>query len=524
MRQARTLTGRGERLLLALVILLFVIYALCLIIQGTGTFADVLRGYYSLDQWQHGGNFNTLTYKDGCAQSSVFLSWWTPGQYLLPFALMKTVLPRLAEAQNVLILLFLFLALTGYYRLFKVLGFDRRISLLALLLIESHQLFFWQTLLYYGGSLFELGLLPWFLLFLLYIQKKAHWRSVIYLVLPALMLFTFKATFLLHTFTGLLALFLLAGKGKPAFRTALISSGLVVAAGCYFAFLQFGETPSTAFDYGTYDSVPNSAWTDCTNAMASVSGIFTGIAPILHKVLLHETRFNGLSFSLLLLLALATLLLFVKIYRSGNPGARFLVIFTGGFFGMMSLLYLSDKAVSYDLRHFAPLSFCFFPFILRELYKRLPAWSVVIVSGLLISANLTLFTIRRWQFPEKMQAFNGLLYTNREAHILKNLQELRQRQGRERDLYAISDYWLPVMALGNADVIPYRLKNSQIVLCSGMELDHPPALHPDDWFNCHDRIIFILKAGEKLPLPFRKYRAAVNWIENGELRVICLTK
>ena len=280
----------SDRILLRSILLLFGIMSLSALIFGNGTFVDVMRGYVSMDQFLDGEAFNTLNYNLASGKVSYFIAWWTPGQYLLPYSLKLLGLP-LWFSQGIWIALFTGLSLLGYYRLFQHFGFSKNRSLLSVLIIQTNQLFFWNTILYYGGSLFEIGLLPWFILFLLKIKSPFSWKESIMYVLVALGLFFFKATFLLHAGIGLAVLLLGYKKLNIKNIAWILFSGLVIFAICYFGFLQFGETPSGTTELGNYNSIPNSFWLDFMTPLASLFGVFSNLSVILFKLLPYEKTY-----------------------------------------------------------------------------------------------------------------------------------------------------------------------------------------------------------------------------------------
>ena len=467
--------ARKEKLLTQLIVLILTSQIVLGFIYGVGTFADVLRGYYSLIQWQNGGNFNELSYANG--EFTVFNAWWTPGQFCLPYLIQSISGIGLHAAQCILILISLVIAVLSYYKLFRYLGFSVKISLVSLIVIVSNQLFFWQSMLYYGGSLFELALLPAFLLFLLKLKNsEATTKNLFILILFSLALFFLKATFLLHAGIGIIALLVFSRIKDYQRILKFILSGVFIYALCYFCFLQFGESPSSAIDIGSYDNIPNSTILDLTNAFSSIPGIFTNVTPLLQKTLLLHPQYQVAAYFLFGLFTLIALHIAKYIWNTFNLEARFLLVYGAVFFLFMSILYLQNNAVSYDLRHFAPIVFCFFPFCIS--YVKILIRSRTVINAflvLLISGNIGLFVVKRIQFSQRMERTGELYFTKEETNIYKALAKIPKINNDQ--LIIIEDYWLPAFWLPNKNILPVYKENDQIYLLSGMELDHAEQLN-----------------------------------------------
>lgn len=457
-----------DKVLLGIVVFIFLIYCIGTFWLESATFVDVLRGYVSMEQFLNGENFNTLNYQLASEKVSYFVAWWTPGQYILPYGL-KSLGMSLQTAQSILICSFLGVSLIGYLRLFRFFGFSPTISLLSILLILTNHLFFWNSLMYFGGSLFELALLPWFLVFLLKIESFSVKTGLIYFAL-ALVLFFLKATFLIHVGIGLGVLLLGYKSFQKKESAIIVLTGLSILAVCYFSFLQFGETPSSAVDNGMYNSIPNNVWNDIFTPFASIVGIPFAVGTFVQKMLPYYSWIGYIGYGIMALLSLYSLYLFRKISKISNKHQR-LVLFSVIFLGLFILFYLTNRAISYDFRHFAPLAFVFVPFLLKELrlYIKSVKFYYLLVFGV-IALNVLFYTVKRLSVPGSMKEMNGIYYSNDRRNALSYLHFQDNKVPKEPTIFLIGTWNLEPIWSGT-NVIPVVYKNGDWLLISGMEID-----------------------------------------------------
>lgn len=469
---------------------------------GNGTFVDVLRGYVSMEQFLKGDAFNTLNYDLGAEKVSYFVAWWTPGQYVLPYLFKLIGLP-LWLSQGIWIVFFTGISLLGYFRLFQHFGFTKNKSLLSVLIIQTNQLFFWNTLLYFGGSLFELGLLPWFVLFVLKLKSSFNWKEAAKYAGLAIVLFFFKATFLIHVGIGLAVL--LVGYKKRSIQDLglIFITGIVVLAVCYFGFLQFGDTPGATHEWGNYDSIPNSFWMDWMIPFTSLFGVFTNIATVVLKYFSHEKESFYIALILFPILTFLGIWLLKRVYTISED-AKKLVVYTLLFFACFLYFYLTEKAVSYDLRHFAPLVFCFVPFGLDLVQKIVRKHSIfAVVLNLLLLFNLALFAVQRLDFWFDMSEHQGLFYTRDEKLTIDNLNQVFKKSP-QNSVLLLEDNWFVLPAISDREIIPIYASNGTWYLKSGIEINHPKRFD----FHCldtFDNLILLDNGKQDLKMKLKKW-------------------
>src|ERR1700712_1663543 len=107
-------------------------------------FPDPSWGFQVMRATEQGHAFNTLPSPDPtniAVDKTVFLSWWSPGQYLLPYAFKKLLWLNTGKATALAIVLCSVLGLLGYFKLFKRLGFTPVIAATSIAFIACQNYF-----------------------------------------------------------------------------------------------------------------------------------------------------------------------------------------------------------------------------------------------------------------------------------------------------------------------------------------------------------------------------------------------
>ena len=344
--------------------ILLLIYFTLLLLFGTTTFADALRGYEILNQYEEIGIWNSLSYpSDFLNNVHYFVSWWSPGQWLLPYLLMKiTSFESIQIIQNLIIIFCLILCVFGYTLLFKKLGFSSTTRWLALMCIVTNQLFYWQTLMYFGGDLLLLAIFPFFILLLIDEKQKSFlwYFSFTAIVLIGLIA---KNTFVVIIICALIFMLTKKGIKKPKIQFYIFFSTLsiLLIVAFYLLHLKWGETPGSATDTEGYSGVPNDWIGDLFYGIGSPFGIFSRITFIVQKIAGNIGFINAFQ----LVPGLISILFIVYLTKRPISTYQQLIIrFTLPFIGFFCLMFILNQAVSYEMRHFAPVAFLFFPGII----------------------------------------------------------------------------------------------------------------------------------------------------------------
>lgn len=446
---------------LILVLAIFVAYVIYIVLHGVGQFADTLRGYEIINQMNVGGECNTLSYPSVQKPIySYFVTWWSPAQWVLPYLLIK-IGASIQVAQGILIVVFTAIGLWSSYRLFQHLEFSKVISIVSVLLIASNAFVGHQFIQYTGGDLFAFGLLPLFILIVLKSKDKSWFLFGLTFIVSIVLGSFFKNTFLLYAAALTGALILSEIRNVLKFTIPSIVGAAIV----YFGFLQFGETPGSSVDIVGYGSVTNSFFNDVFIPIGSLLGsVFNGDGII--KVI-----GEGYSLGLYVLLSLITaMILFFSWKKTLSQNGRVILIFTVVFTLLMMILFLRDSAVSYNSRHFAPVTFLLIPFILKLVEYKLKKWMQLSLILGLVLFGLLITGLRMNSYTANYSDYNGYHVTQNERDIIEGIN--RWSKNHPDGLVILRDRWhlMPLISAKNKISIKGVSDSSYVV--SGMELNY----------------------------------------------------
>lgn len=132
-----------------------IVFGILLYISPPAIFPDPANGFHVMRSMEMGGAFNHFIKPDqeNIAQNtSEFLSWWSPGQYLVPYAFKLLLGINTGQASALTITLCQLLGIWGFFSFFKKIGFTPLISALSILFIASQQFFVVPYVFYNGGG------------------------------------------------------------------------------------------------------------------------------------------------------------------------------------------------------------------------------------------------------------------------------------------------------------------------------------------------------------------------------------
>jgi hypothetical protein len=459
-------------------LLIYIVYMVCF---GIGTFADPLRGFEILQQYTQGANWNTLNYPNPHGSYRFFVAWWAPAQWYIPYLLMCLLGNHFQLIQQILVVVCSVVGLYFYYRLFLRLNFSRTIALTSLLIIVTNQLFYWHFFLYYGGDLFVLAYFPVLVLFLLKLSATFNIKNLLTFFACSLLGIFLKNCFLIFTLAGCIFIIFNAAlyqKIHIAKLFALLFTTLIIFTVGYFAFLKYGVTPSQSIEIGTYDHIPNTYLNDFFVPFASVFGIFSRILPISLKAVAHSSKWTLLLEIVEIMLFTINILVFIFYFRKNggdkqtNQQKNLLVYFVLPILCAFFLLYIKNVAISYEMRHFAPLSFLLTPIFIAYISPiRLKKFLFSVIL-LVCFTDILLFAENACQLKKDRSYFGDVLLQKSESQLLNkiNLWDKHTKNG----LIVSENYWLPIFGKKNNDKIGLRLQKTQWHVVSGMEIDSPP--------------------------------------------------
>lgn len=245
--------AHAEKLLWMIIMTAIVIASVSCLLASVTTFPDSGWGFLTWKNMQHGGGFNILPEPDpdNIAENTyTFLTWWSPGQYLIPGGIAAFTGIKIGWAMAITSILFTVSGITGCYFLFEKLRFNQQTSMLSILVLCCQV----QTLLpfsvYNGGEVLIFGVAPWFLLSCIDFKLKPF--PLLLLVLLSWLGFIAKSSFLLLAASGFLFIFLSWISQRITFKQLVVKTswlfiaGLAIILPIFFLFLQKGNNPSAA--------------------------------------------------------------------------------------------------------------------------------------------------------------------------------------------------------------------------------------------------------------------------------------
>jgi hypothetical protein len=356
-----------------------------------------------------------------------FVSWWSPGQWLFPAILNRLFGLRLGLASLWVTAACLLSGFTGFYRVFTRFGFSPTVSALSLLLILAGSTMYYSLLLYQGGEILEFGVFPWFLYFLIGLNRLTvlAWLLVFCGLFAC---FLAKTTLLLY---GILAVIAKAVEWmrRPSPRRSLAGAAALLAGPVlclpvvFFAYLARGPRPALFREFhldGAAVLVPSSG------PLISVLSMQQWIIR-LNRVFFTPDQWAARVFPLAIYLIIFSALLFLvfKVSRMDAVSLsykRFWMVLYLGLSAFFILIYLFQANIDYSSRHFKLLGYLTLPGLLQYAYSRTrPIRSQALVLILLLLAGSDfLYLKQKWTHNR----YISINYFYRNLDDLQNMDQL----------------------------------------------------------------------------------------------------
>ncbi|MBS0547606.1 MAG: hypothetical protein JSR24_07650 [Proteobacteria bacterium] len=200
-------------------------------------FSDSAYGFMVWDSMVRGAAFNHATmpdFADIARDRSLFMTVWSPGQYLFAGALERLGL-GLGTGMTVVTTLFTVLGLVGWYRLYRAWNFPVLSAAVALAITAGSRHFALPFGIYNGGEVLLFGGMPWFLLLLKRWQGLSAAQAIGLLAAIAALAFL-KLSGILFAFSALAAVVIcdLWPPRQARWRRPVVAALLVVVFGAAF--------------------------------------------------------------------------------------------------------------------------------------------------------------------------------------------------------------------------------------------------------------------------------------------------
>ena len=334
-----------------------------------------------------GSSFNTFVSPDQSDISqnySEFLTWWSPGQYVIPWFFKLIAGFNTGQGIVVTVTIAQLLGIAGFYSFFKKIGFTPFIATISLVFIFCQEAFMIPYVYYNGGEILLFAFEGWFLYGCL-VLKKPGLKLVLFVLLSGFIGFFLKSSFLWMYAAGLCCLWIKLstnGTGIGEWIKKAIWIGIPAAvsqAAIYIFYISKGQSPVSTAN-GLRLTVQ-------TFSFPLASPILSGFSvdDLLHTLIYNTWKpiFNsGPGVIILILIALLSVLLIFSIisYVPNNNYRLFIVVFYLSAVLFFGSAYLRQLNISYESRHFRIIGLLIVPGIIYLVSKFSRAYKFLFAS------------------------------------------------------------------------------------------------------------------------------------------------
>lgn len=410
------------------------ILGILIFIAPPSIFPDPGWGFEVMRSMQRGRPFNTLVSPDSnniALDHGEFLSWWSPGQYLIPYFLQTVLWLNTGKAVALTIALCSLVGLTGYYQLFKRLGFTPWLSALSVAFIAAQNYFILPFIFYPGGEVLLFAFTGWFLYGCFGIVR-INWQSAAFLFLAGIMGFICKSSALWMYAAGLACIWLNISAGKKL--KGWLRNGVLIAipaaaalAIVYFGYISKGANPSDAA--GSWLVKPETFTYPLASPLLSglsVDEMFNGL--IYHPDV--PVLSYPLSIVVIIVMAVGSLFLTRSIIRN-IPYKKYRLVFVAFYIAgtlFFSYLYLKQATVTFEGRHFRVIGILALPgfiYLIGKTKALRIAFLVVWIA--FISWELVYFTSGYWINRKAAHGVSGLAQQGYDKETINTITTLDAR-------------------------------------------------------------------------------------------------
>jgi hypothetical protein len=362
---------------------------------------DSSMGFLTLQSSLEHGDYNRIHHpvvSDLTKDTMVFVAWWTPGQYLIPYWVSRALALDIGFALRLVALFCSVAGLAGCYLLYTKLGFNRRCVCLSLIVICSQHYFLKNSSMYSGGDLLLFAAAPFAVLGVFGGLASFASRALVvavacfvalFLKASALTLFLALTLYLAFEIHGWPSAHRLANGGwKPAIRQLLTLGGImaVYVVAAYLIYLSKEETISASarpWDTSSFERL----WGIPVALAGPVYGAFSFLESYNTKTLFIPMGFLGLF----------------AVYKLGcrDQGAnltayrRLFVASYVAFVVFFSYAYIRGMSISYESRHFRVLGLLLLPGLIQVLLR---SRHQAMLSAAIVMLSLFSLVLYHWEF------------------------------------------------------------------------------------------------------------------------------
>jgi hypothetical protein len=356
-------------------------YAIVGAVAGSAMYSDSGWGFLGWDN-RHGLPFNHAFRPDRADFANdepAFLSWWSPGQHVLP-GLGEMAGLGLGQSMVAVVALFSLMGLAGWFVLYLSFGFAPASAAIAVAVIACMRHFSVPFGIYNGGEVLLFGGAPWFLV-LLWRLREFRWTAVLPLVLATAIVTFLKLSGILLAACAIGAAAGSAGQwlSRESIRRGFVAGVTIATIGLAFYFLWAarGESPATnnAMQAGDWLVIPRFAVL-AAGMIASGSLSFGDLASYI--VLNPRAPLLGSLLVLYLAFLPVAVAIFVFVWwrlrRSHADYLRFTALLAISVTFVLTAIAARGGAVEADERHFRIVSLVLFGGIVHSVIGQHDRW------------------------------------------------------------------------------------------------------------------------------------------------------
>jgi hypothetical protein len=377
--------NNSYRIILTITGVLVLVTGIILFFIPPALFTDPSQGFQVLQSMRHGGGFNNLVAPDqgDISQNyTQYLTWWSPGQYLVPYFFQLLFGVNLAHGIVIAIVLAEWCGLLGLYLFFRKVGFSALVTALSLAFIVCQEAFWISHVYYTGGEILLFSFMGWFLYGCAILQKTGV-KLFAFVLLSGFAGFFLKSSFLWMYGAGLCCLWIRLAAGPGGMAGKLKKGGWIGVPAAiamiviYIFYISKGESPVS--------TGKGLKLTAETFSFPLASPILSGFSvdDMVNGLIDHFGKpFFPAGWPLVILIAAAILSLalvfyIIRIVRN-NDYRIFLVVFYVAAILFFGISYLKQFNISMESRHFRIIGLLITPGVIYLAGKLRPGYKVAV--------------------------------------------------------------------------------------------------------------------------------------------------
>lgn len=392
--------SKSHQPILVAIFIIVLIMGVVLFFIPPGVFPDPANGLQVLRSMHLGSSFNTFVSPD---QSDIsqnyeeYLTWWSPGQYLVPWLFKLITGFNMGHGIAITVAIAQLFGLAGFYAFFKKIGFSPLVSAISLLFIITQQAFMVPFVFYNGGEVLIFAFEGWFLYGCLSIDK-ADFKLLLFVLLSGWIGFFLKSSFVWVYIAGLCCLWIRLSKStigtlgwiKKAFWIGIPAAlSLLVI---YVAYLSKGQSPAST-SHGLKITAETFAFPLASPLLSGLS-----IDDLAHGLFFHTGKplFDPVwSVIVLILLAALSLWLIFSIikYVPNDNYKLFIIVFYVTALLFFGTAYIRQLSISYEARHFRIIGLLIMPGIVYLSRKLKGVFRLIFILVFNVIAYTSIFYV-----------------------------------------------------------------------------------------------------------------------------------